>query len=107
MGPQHGLEGVERRTRKKFFVPHWGKLTKSGLHNPAQAHTYGGCHPGAALTPPETTRRYPGEADTVVEETQTPKGLFRTGKAALSVQASSHAVELTPPPPPPYSLPYP
>ena len=43
---QHGLGRVERRACKTFFVPDWGKLTASGLYNPAQAHEYGGSHPG-------------------------------------------------------------
>ena len=65
---QDSLGRVERCHQKTFLVSDWGKLTGSGLYKPAQAHSYGGRHPGTTLTRPENTCRFPREADAVEEE---------------------------------------
>ena len=101
----HGLGRVERRHRKAFFVPDWGKLTGYALYNSAQAHGYGGRHQGTTLTWPETTHRFPREADAVQEEAQTPEGPFRAGVAALLACASSQEVAYAHPAPPLWSPP--
>ena len=84
--------------RKTFFVPNWGKLTGSGLYNPAQAHSCGGRHPRTTLTRPETTSRFPREADAVEEEAETPEGLFRAAVAALLARAGSQEIRVCLPP---------
>ena len=90
--------------RKIFFVSDWGKLTESGLYNPHQAQRYRGRHPGTTLTRPETTRRYPWEADAVEEEAHTPEGVFHASLEALLVRASSTGMRN--PPPPSFGVPH-